>query len=498
MYVDALGVAMSLMQPSSPSSLLAFFTTLHLALVVLRNHRSAGSGSVSSLACVSVLFAALPWVYPSALGLGFGMVMHVVWFGTCEVLAPVPARLELGGARATTPSAPPTTTAKPAPGPAPAAKPVAPRAAPPVGRPKGFVQVPVLLALRETPDIVTIRVARPEGFDFEAGQFIPVRIRVDGKDQVRCYSISSAPHVGGYLEISVKRQGVVSSALHTTARPGAVLSIRTPNGAFKYPSGDDRPIVLLGAGVGVTPLISMMRYAVYAEPTRPVTLLYGARKEGDFAFRDELVTLPRRHPQLKIQLAASVGASHPSIYPGRIDAALLKMAVPDPAYAVYFICGPENMIQSSKTMLQKLGVPAPQIRYELFQAAVASSASAAEEQAAGGTPGLGHGVPAAEASALAAPVSAEPAARAATLEMRCTKVGKSLQIRAGQTLLEGAEEHGVEIPSLCRTGVCGTCRARVTAGEVECDSTTLDADEQRQGIVLACVATPRTDCTVEV
>jgi ferredoxin-NADP reductase len=203
----------------------------------------------------------------------------------------------------------------------------------PPGRPKGFIQAPVLAVFNETNDIKTIRIARPGGFEFAAGQFITVRIRVDGKDCSRCYSLSSAPDVRGYLEISVKRQGLVSNALHATARPGAMMSIRSPNGAFKYPSGDDRPIVLLAGGVGITPLMSMLRHGVQTEPSRPITLLYSARTPSDFAFHDELMALARRHPQIRVHLA-STKSSSPDLYPGRIDSALIGATLPDVAHSI--------------------------------------------------------------------------------------------------------------------------------------------------------------------
>ncbi len=250
-------------------------------------------------------------------------------------------------------------------------------------RPQGFVQVPVLAVFDETPDIKTIRVARPDGFEFSAGQFIAVRVRVDGKDCSRCYSVSSAPHVHGYLEISVKRHGLVSNALHVMARPGALLSVRSPNGAFTYPSGDDRPIVLVAGGVGITPLISMLRHAVHAEPARAVTLLYSARTEADFAFKDEIAALVRRHPQARAYLASS-RASSPDIYPGRIDATLIRATVPDIAHSICLVCGPLQMIDLMKGLLPTLGVPAAQIRHEVFEAAVAASAARDKPEATNG------------------------------------------------------------------------------------------------------------------
>lgn len=313
---------------------------------------------------------------------------------------------------------------------------------------------------------------RPEGCDFDAGQFVPVRIRVDGREYVRCYSISSAPHAPGYLEISVKRQGLVSNALHSTARPGSILTIKAPNGAFRYPAGDDRPLLLLAGGVGITPLMSMLRWAVQAEPTRPIALLYSCADTSEFAFGDELDSMVRRHPQVTVvRCVTRQTVSTPAYYPGRIDAALLGATVPDLAHRIACICGPAPMIDSLRTLLADLGMPPAQVRHEVFEAAVAAAA------------GAGRG--------SAVPDQDEPVA------MRCLPDERTVPVTPGQSLLEAAEHGGVEIPSLCRAGVCGTCRVRVTAGEVACDTTTLDASDRGQGYVLACVARALSDCTVQ-
>ena len=132
--------------------------------------------------------------------------------------------------------------------------------------------------------------------------------------------------------------------------------------------------MLLAGGIGITPLISMLRHAVSTEPTRPVTLVYSAHTQDDFAFRDELSAMVHRHPQVRVQLAVTSGASHPSIYPGRIDESLLRATVPDLAHSIAFICGPSGMIDATKALLGGLGVPPAQIRHEVFQQAVAASA----------------------------------------------------------------------------------------------------------------------------
>lgn len=429
-------------------------TTLHLALAALCNHQHQGSRLFSPLAVISVLLAGAPWLFPAPLGVLGGLLVHAAWFTWCSRLAsPVPAR--------------------PAPLPSPRPAPARPAARASDARPKGFVQTPVLSVIAESADIKTFRLARPEGFDFTPGQFLTLRVRADGKDVVRCYSLSSAPAARGYLEISVRRQGLVSNALHAMARPGTMLSVRAPAGAFVYPGGDDRPLVLLGGGIGITPLMSMLRHALLTEPTRPVTLLYSAKTLGEFAFRDELLTLARRHDQLRVCFAVTQGDAPPDVYRGRIDTRLLASSVPDLKHAVSMLCGPQAMIDGLTANLVSLGVPKDQVRAELFEAAVAASAGKGQSEDR-------------------APASTE------AFQVRERRSARSVPVASGQTLLEAADANGLEIPSLCRAGVCGTCRTRVIEGDVSCDGGVLDDDDRASGYVLACVASPRSNCVIEV
>ena len=117
----------------------------------------------------------------------------------------------------------------------------------------------------------------------------------------------------------------------------------------------------------------------------------------------------------------------------------------------------------------------PQIRYEIFEAAVAVVRHRSGPRR-----------------------RAQQRLRGASHQMRCAISGKTVSVAPGQTLLEAAEDGGVSVPSLCRAGVCGTCRTRVTEGDVDCTSTTLDEADRGEGYVLACVATPRSGCTVEL
>ena len=238
--------------------------------------------------------------------------------------------------------------------------------------PAGLVTVPVIAIIDETHDVRTFRMARPGGFDFLAGQYLAVSIRIDGKRMTQCYSISSAPDSADYLEITVKRQGPVSDALHSSVGVGSRLSVEPPAGRFVYPGGDHRPLLMLAGGAGCAPLMSMLRHAVVREPSRPVTFLLSVRTVKDIPFRSELAQLRRRHAQVRIGVTLTREDRRPGLLAGRIDESLLRRAAGDPANALFYICGPIPMIEEMKRLLLGLGVPASQIRWEIFEDAATS------------------------------------------------------------------------------------------------------------------------------
>lgn len=465
---------------AASSSTLAVATTLHAALVVLRQQRSVKSLGTATLLLPGLAFTASPWFMPAPVWLAAAVFAHLAWFLACEKLVPAPAAASPRGSRpaagarsATAGNA--ASTAAPAPAPAPAPG-------------SSFNPVPVLAVFEESEEIKTFRMARPEGFEFAAGQFLTVRVQVDGKPLVRCYSISSPPEATGYVEISVKRQGVVSSMLHATVRPGSMLAVRRPAGKFTYPEGDDRPIVFLAGGVGITPLISMFRHATAAEPMRPATLILSVKDERCIPFRRELEFLAERHPQAKVAVVTSGGpfglvAGGPAPvgrFGGRINGTLIAKLVPDAANSIFMICGPGPMMEAMRQLLASLGVPQAQVRYEAFEAAIAISK---EETVPGAGPAR---------AAAPAPAAARGGAQL-TLEKSAVTVG----VTAGESLLEAIEGAGVAIDSSCRAGVCLTCRTRLLGGEVECSSDSLDDEDRAAGYILPCVSYAKGNCTLD-
>ncbi len=443
------------------SSFAALATTIHLALAALRHHRSAPGGALYLALIPSIGFAAVPWFWPTVEVLAGTLLIHLAWYTLSGRLLPqAKARPE-------------------------APRPVEPALATPVPaahrsraerRPQGFVQTPVLAVIDETPDIRTFRLGRPDGFGFQAGQFLAVRVKADGREHVRCYSISSAPEATGALDISVRRQGLVSNLLHASLAPGSLLSVKAPAGAFVYPDNDDRPLLLIAGGVGITPLMSMLRHAALVEPARPIVLVYSARTRRDFAFDDELTTFRRRLPSLTVTLAVSRGPAGSDAHAGRVSESLLRAVVPDLPSSIALMCGPTPMIDEMRVMLGRLGLPPDRIRAEVFEAAVAASAGRSPAGVAGSDANLGA-----------------DAGHTVTF----AKSGRRTQATPSQSLLEIAETCGAQIESLCRAGVCGTCRTRVLEGTVDCASDLLDDDDRAGGFVLACVSNTRSDCHID-
>ncbi|MFI5120981.1 MAG: 2Fe-2S iron-sulfur cluster-binding protein [Thermoanaerobaculia bacterium] len=407
--------------------LLEVATMVHLVLGMLRVVLGA-RGTRATLASIpSFLAAATPWIFSAPVAVFAVLVADAFWYAAAGRL------LSAGGSRPAPRRPTPTTTLR------------------------------VLGVRRETDEIRTFRLERPAGFDFLPGQYLTVVVPVEGRLVSRCYSICSSPDESRHLEISVRRQGLVSAALHESVRSGGAIAARKPAGKFVYPGDSRRPIVLLGGGVGITPLLAMLRHAAAADPGREVTLLLSVRTGGQIPFRAELDELGRR-PGLRVVVTATRGGAVAPVRSGRLDLDFVRREVRDPAACVFCMCGPGEMIEGFKTGLPGLGVPPDQVRAEAFEAAK-------------------HG----------------PGAHAAggpfTLEL--TVSGKSATIPPGATLLDAAEAAGADIPSSCRAGVCQTCRTKLVSGDVECPADCLDEADRREGWVYPCVAWPKSNCSLE-
>ncbi|MFK0330760.1 pyridoxamine 5'-phosphate oxidase family protein [Rhizobium sp. NPDC090275] len=288
-----------------------------------------------------------------------------------------------------------------------------------------------------------------------AGQYLPIRVNVPGEDRplIRTYTLSVAPSDNRY-RISVKREGVVSRHLHDHIGVGDIIEARAPGGAFGIDAAEQRPAVMLAAGIGITPLLAMLRHVVYEgfrkRGMRPVWLFYSAHSKAERAFDDEigaLVAASGGAVRLVRLLGDVSGAVEGRDYEaqGRIDMALLRAVLPFNDYDFY-LCGPPGFMQSVYDGLRGLNIADGRIHAEAF--GVASVARS------GGV------------SAEAAPVQARAAADV-PVPVYFTQSAKEARWEPkGGTLLELAEARGLQPEFSCRLGNCGSCRTKVLSGAV--------------------------------
>ncbi|HVI27059.1 pyridoxamine 5'-phosphate oxidase family protein [Hansschlegelia sp.] len=309
----------------------------------------------------------------------------------------------------------------------------------------------------------------------EAGQHLPIRVTLPGADKpvIRTYTLSVAPSDAVY-RISVKRDGAVSRHLHDTLRVGDIVEARAPAGGFTIDAHAQRPAVLLAGGVGITPLLAMLRHLVYeglrTRNIRPTILIQAARSKDERAFDGEVAELARA-AQGAVRVVRVLSAPGEAVegvdydIAGRVDAALLSRVLPFGDYDFY-LCGPAAFTQTLYDGLRGLNVADDRIHAETF-----------------GPSSLARSVPADVEAAKLPPASMEPVPVAflnSSKEARWTP-------DAG-TLLELAEARGLSPEFSCRTGTCGTCRTRLMAGAVTYAKppSAPHADDE----VLICSATP--------
>lgn len=308
-----------------------------------------------------------------------------------------------------------------------------------------------------------------------AGQHLPIRLTLPGTDRpvIRTYTLSVAPS-DGYYRISVKRDGLVSNYLHDHVRRGDRIEARAPAGTFTIDAGEKRPAVLLAAGVGITPLLAMLRHVVYeglrTRSIRPTILFQAARTREERPFDHELadlVTAARGAVRVIRVLSDPGGAMEGRDYEmaGRIDTALLKSHLSFDDYDFY-LCGPPAFTQAQYDGLRALTIADHRIHAEAFGPSSLTR-----------TPGTGQ--------------PAAPQAPAATgpVPVAFTASGKEARWAPGSgTLLDLAEARGLSPEFSCRAGTCGTCRTRLLAGAVSYlkePTAARGADE-----VLICCAVP--------
>ncbi|MFE1479489.1 2Fe-2S iron-sulfur cluster-binding protein [Streptomyces fimicarius] len=309
--------------------------------------------------------------------------------------------------------------------------------------------------------------ARP--FDFRPGQFFTLVMDVEGHQVRRAYSASSAPGTTR-LEVTVKKVegGRFSTHVHHVLRPGDRLAVRGPSGAFHAQEQEPGQTVLIAAGSGITPLMSMLRTQL-SDPatTGRIDLLYSSRSSEEIIFGDELGRMAKDHAD-RLTVTHVLTCRDGRLNTDSIHRWVSGLPLSDSAH--HYVCGPEALMDSVREVQRRLGVPDEFTHQERFT---------------GGTDA--------------------PTGASAPQEMRVENGGNggglvgTAVVEPGQTLLDAGLAAGLPLPYSCTVGTCGTCVLRLRDGEVaQPEPTCLTPEQKAEGQVLTCVSRPLSGVTLDL
>jgi ferredoxin-NADP reductase/MOSC domain-containing protein YiiM len=327
---------------------------------------------------------------------------------------------------------------------------------------------------------------------FLPGQFLPLKLDIPGqyKPVIRTYSISDSPNKD-YYRLTIKREspppdrpdlypGVSSNYFHDQVEPGTKLLAKAPRGKFFLNSKSDHPVVLLSAGVGLTPLISMMNAIVESGSNQEVWFIHGARNSVEHAMSDHIRKVAQQNDNVHVHVAYSkplpenlAGRDYDS--KGYVDIELLKKILPGNE-AEFYLCGHTAFMKSLFNGLLEWEVPEYCINYEFF-----GPASLLKDRARVSTPKR----------------EAEVVDCSSEIEVEFSKSGvKTNWNPSFDSILDLAEANGLSPDYSCRSGICHTCMCRLEDGEVEYVEEPLDPPEE--GCVLICVSKPKKNIVVDI
>jgi len=331
---------------------------------------------------------------------------------------------------------------------------------------------------------VEIPTALRDAFAHHAGQYVTVRRMIEGREERRTYSIVTAPG-GGVLKLGIRVQpgGRMSGELASVLRPGDWLDVGTPMGRFRTSISAEREYayVAFAAGSGITPVLSLARDILAREPRSRFTLIYGNRSMSRTMFLEETLALKNRYiERFSVHFVMSREPQQTEWLNGRIDADKIRELARHMAEVSsadeYLICGPGDMVDEVRAAIKSLNGSAA-IRFERFAAATPRSAETDKERGA-------------------APEAAAPAAQAVLATISVVMDGRRRSFPmapSDASVLDAAERAGLELPFSCRSGICATCRARITGGAaVMAHNIALEPWETDAGFVLCCQARPTT------
>lgn len=337
-----------------------------------------------------------------------------------------------------------------------------------------FYKLQVKEIRRETTDAVSVAFEIPEHlnkeFQFDAGQYITIQTEIEGSQLRRAYSICSSP-ASGELRVAIKEveKGRFSQYANRKMKVGSTLEVAAPEGRFTLETSPEhkKNYMAFAAGSGITPIISIIKTVLEKEKGSRFVLVYGSKSSDKTIFKKELDSLEASSgKRLEVNFVYSQIISDKAFF-GRIDSKLVKdlfkKQYADIVFDQYFLCGPEEMIDTVKDVLIHRNVKEDDIKFELF-----SSTSHKKE--------------------ITKSLSGN-----SMISIVLDDEETSFEMRMDELILDAALAKGLDAPYSCQGGVCSSCLAKVTEGAAEMEKNTiLDEEEVAEGLILTCQAHPTT------
>ncbi|WP_297704335.1 ferredoxin--NADP reductase [uncultured Eudoraea sp.] len=326
---------------------------------------------------------------------------------------------------------------------------------------------------RLTPNSVAVSFIIPKEleneFAFEAGQYITIKHKADGEEVRRAYSISSSPK-DKHITIGIKKvpEGRFSTYANSSLQEGDQLLVMPPEGRFVYKTSNKQEnICAYAAGSGITPIMSIARTVLESHPENTFVLVYGNQNKSETMFLNEILELTNTYKdRFTVQFVYSRVREEDSLF-GRIDTSvinfILKNKFKETNFNTFYLCGPEEMINLGCDTLKANGIAEDSIYYELF------TTSENEESETKNLEGK------------------------TTLEVLLDDEVFSFSMDKKSSVLDAVLDEDIDAPYSCQGGVCSTCIARITEGEVKMDKNQILTDSEiAEGLILTCQAHPVT------
>ena len=331
---------------------------------------------------------------------------------------------------------------------------------------------------RETAAAVSILFNVPEEFKphyrFVAGQYVNLRLTLDGQEIRRAYSICSSPE-SGELRIAVKaiKDGNFSQFANTKLKVGDIIEVGKPEGKFTFEPHIEKlkNYAAFVSGSGITPVISIVKSVLNSEPQSSFVLVYGNKSPEETIFYQELHDLQLKYTgRLFVQYVYSQAKADGALL-GRIDKSVVNFVLNDKhkelEFDKFYLCGPEEMINTVSKVLKEHNIKESAIKFELFSSSSAENTEAGSHQ--------GH----------------------TKITILVDDEETTFEMSQKQTVLEAALKQGVDAPYSCQGGICSSCLARVTTGTAEMKKNSILSDSEiEEGLILTCQAHPTSETIV--